>query len=401
MSEIALKDAPREMNRKLEAPSAPPHFTSTTVDLSPSDLDALEDEWRALVRRGEYAEPFFQPYWFRAFAQSFNRGKSAPFIIVRHGKALKGVLPLMRSNRFWGKFPARSLKSLSGIHSCRFDLICESEQKDAIAESAWQALERDRSWNVIEVHNVPEGGGFESIMRHAEREGYLVARWPTLLSPYLNVPVGQKDGLQNCPTRYKKDRKRLENRIRKFQEEGEISFEVVNDFDENFFADFLRLEGSGWKGKAGGAIACDPTVVDFYRHALSRAASNGHLRMCALTLNGRRISMEIALVTDNKCYSPKIAYDEQLSKFGPGQVMVRRIIQDLADKGIEKYDLLGPRARHKALWAGEVRPHANCFIFRPTLVGTAYYALADRIGPMLKRAKHKRYGDPQSLGDDD
>jgi CelD/BcsL family acetyltransferase involved in cellulose biosynthesis len=186
--------------------------------------------------------------------------------------------------------------------------------------------------------------------------------------------------------------------LRQLQEEGEVSFEVVHDFDEKFFEEFLRLEGAGWKGKVGGAISCDPTIIDFYREALGSAATRGHLRMCALTLGGRRVAMELALVSDNKCYSPKIAYDETLSRFGPGQLMVRRIIQDLADRGIEKYDLLGPRARHKALWAGEVRPHANCFIFRPTLAGTAYYLLAARLGPMLKKAKHKRYGDPQSLG---
>lgn len=400
MAEITLQDTPREMELKLEAPKSHLPYTSTIMELSPSDLEGLQDEWRALVTTGEYSEPFYQPYWFRAFFQTFHGGKPAPFVIVRQGRALKGVLPLMRSRRFWGKFPARSLKGLSGIHSCRFDLMCESEHKDTIAESAWRALEDDSSWNVLEAHNVPEGGGFEALMRHADRAGYLVARWPTLLSPYLKLPVGHSDGLQNCPARYKKDRKRIESRLRKLQGEGEVSFEVIKTFDESFFKEFLRMEGAGWKGKAGGAIACNPTIIEFYRHALGCAASEGHLRMCALTLNGRRIAMELALVINNRCYSPKIAYDEGLSKFGPGQQMVRRIIQDLADKGIERYDLLGPRSRHKALWAGEVRPHANCFIFRPTLAGTAYYTLADRIAPMIKRAKYRRYGDPQSLGDE-
>jgi CelD/BcsL family acetyltransferase involved in cellulose biosynthesis len=400
MAEIALQDAPRELDLTLETTNSTQAFTSTIVEVTSSDIDALEDEWSDLVATGEYSEPFFQPYWFRAFSQAFHENKPTPFVIVRQGKYLKGILPLMRSRRFWGKIPARSLRSLSGIHSCRFDFICDPRHRDAIAESAWRTLEEDTSWNVIEAHNVPEGSGFEALMRHADRAGYLVARWPTLLSPYLNVPIGEKDGLQNCPVRYRKDRKRLESRLRQLRQEGEVSFEVLNDCDEELFQEFLALEGAGWKGKAGGAIACDPTIIDFYREALSRAASRGHVRMCALTLNGRRIAMELALVTENRCYSPKVAYDETLSRFGPGQLLVRHIIQDLADKGIERYDLLGPRARHKALWAGEVRPHANCFIFRPNLAGTAYYLLAARLAPILKRAKYKRYGDPQSLGGD-
>lgn len=374
-------------------------YNATIAELSLSDIDELEDEWRELVARGDYSEPFFQPYWFRAFAQSFHRGKPAPFVLVRHGGVLKGILPLMRSRRFWGKIPARSLRSLSGVHTCRYDFICESPNKDHIAESAWRALEEDPSWNVIEAHHVPEGSGFEAIMRHADRNGYLVARWPTLLSPYLNVPVGQKDGLKNCPDRYRKDRKKVANQLRKLEAEGDVSFEVLTNFDECFFQEFLQLEGAGWKGKAGGAIACNPTVIEFYQESLRRAGANGHLRMCALKLNGKRIAMKLNLLSENGCYSPKVAYDEAFSKFGPGQLINLFLIQDLADRGIDRYDFLGPRARNKAVWAGEVRPHANCFIFRPTVAGTLYYLLAARVGPILKRAKYKRYGDPQSLGD--
>ncbi|MEY4668397.1 MAG: hypothetical protein RL518_1096, partial [Pseudomonadota bacterium] len=398
MTEIASHHVPRATEPTRTTPNVADAFTATIADLSLSDFDELEEEWQSLVSEGEYSEPFYQPYWFRAFAQSFHHGKPAPCVLVRQGGTLKGVLPLMRSRRFWDKLPARSLRSLSGIHSCRYDFICQSEHKDRIAESAWRALEDDASWNVIEAHNVPEGGGFEAIMRHADRAGYLVARWPTLLSPYLNVPVGQKDGLQNCPARYKKDRRRLENRLRQLEELGSVSFEVSTTFDQSLFEEFLRLEGGGWKGKAGGAIACSSTVLEFYKESLSRAATSGHLRMCALNLNGKPIAMEIALVTANRCYSPKIAYDESFSRYGPGQLLARRIIQELADRGIEKYDLLGPRGRHKALWAGNIRPHANCFIFRPTVAGTTYYLLATRVGPMLRQAKYKRYGDPQSLG---
>ncbi len=397
MTETAFHDATPEARVPFQSAEIGPRYSTTFAHLTLSDLTRIEPEWETLTKRGEFSEPFFQPYWFRAFMETFHARKPAPFVLVREGEELKGILPLMRSRRFWGRFPARSLKSLSGIHSCRFDFICESRNKDKIAEAAWKALEDDISWSVIEAQSVPEGGGFEALMRHADRNGYLVARWPTLVSPYLNVPAGAKDGLQNCPARYKKDRHRVKSKLNKLREQGDVAFEVLEHFDEEFFQEFLRLEGAGWKGKAGGAIRCNDTIVDFYRQMLTRADAKKHVRMCALKLNGRRIAMELSLVSNNRCYSPKITYEEDLSKFGPGQVMALLAIQDLADRGIEKYDHLGPRARYKALWASDVRPHANCFIFRPNLVGTAYYMLVTRIAPMLRRAKHKRFGDPQNL----
>ena len=400
MAEIAFQDVAPHTGMVYQESVLEKKYTATLEEVTLADLAELQDEWCDLVSQGEYSEPFFQPYWFRAFLESFHKGKPAPFVFVRDGDTLKGILPLMRSRRFWGSFPARSLQGLFGIHSCRFDFICETKDKDKIAEAAWGALERDSSWTVLQGQNVPEDGAFESLMRHAARSGYFVVRWPTLFSPYLNIPVGAKDPLQNCPERYKKDRKRLRSRLQKLQEQGEVSYEVLTHFDEDFFRNFLHLEGAGWKGEAGGAIRCNPAVVEFYRRVLQYAAAEDHLRMCAMKLNGRRISMELAFVTANKCYSPKITYDEDLSKYGPGQIMALFGIPDLADRGIKKYDLLGPRARHKAIWAGEIRPHANCFIFRPNVFGTACYLFASRLAPMLKRAKYKRYGDPQSLGDE-
>lgn len=400
MTQTALYDVTPEARVPGRSVETGPRYFTTFAHLTLSDLDRIEHEWEELTKRGGFSEPFFQPYWFRSFLETFHARRPAPFVLVREGDELKGILPLMHSRRFWGRLPARALKSLSGIHSCRFDFICESHNKDKIAEAAWRALEEDTSWTVIEAQSVPEGGGFEALMRHADRNGYLVARWPTLLSPYLNVPTGANDGLQNCPARYKKDRNRVKSKLKKLREQGEVAFEVLEHFDEEFFQEFLRLEGAGWKGKAGGAIRCNPTIVEFYRRMLNRADAARHLRMCALKLNGKRIAMELALVSKNTCFSPKIAYNEELSKFGPGQIMALFAIQDLAHRGIEKYDLLGPRARYKALWAGDVRAHANCFIFRPNLVGTAYYLFATRVAPLVRRAKHRRYGDPQSLGED-
>ena len=379
--------------------SSSPAFQGRLLRATPKHLNDLRREWEQLAMEVPTCEPFLQPYWFHAFSNTIARGESIPIIVVRDKTRLRGVLPLRNSGRFLRKVPARVLTSLSNIHSCRFDLLCDPQHTDGVARAAWDALREDPHWNVIEANTIPKGGAFEAIMRCAEQDGYMTSRWPTLLSPFVMLPNDSTNPFSNCPPRYRKDRKRIEKRLERLREHGEPSFEVYSDFDENRFQDFLKLEAGGWKGHAGGAILCNPVLVDFYRELLTAAAERGHLRMCSLSVNRKPVSMEIAFVIDKDCYSPKIAYDESFANVSPGQLLAHFAIPDLVRRGMKKYDLLGPRARHKALWAGDVRPHANCYIFRPSLAGKMYYYIVDKVGPRVKKAKHARHGDPQSLGD--
>ena len=78
-----------------------------------------------------------------------------------------GALPLVRRKTFFGGLPARTLHSLSNVHSCRFDLSCASVHRENAAHAIWDVLRADDSWDVIEAQHVPVGGAFESLMKLA------------------------------------------------------------------------------------------------------------------------------------------------------------------------------------------------------------------------------------------
>ncbi len=397
MAATAQRNDPQEGAPVRLVPSNSGVMRAQSIAASPSDLEALAPEWNALCATSPNQEPFFHPYWFIAFAKSFNAGHPVHLITIRDDTGLRGVLPLMTTGRILEKIPARALCSLSNIHSCRFDFICAPEDRDAVASATWNCLKERDDWSAVEATHVPRGGAFESIMKHAQRDGHLTALWPTQRSPYLLLPSPGSPALQNCPTRYKDARKRLDKYYRKLTEHGDPDFEVQDSYHEELFTQFIDLEGSGWKGKTGSAIKCDPATTTFYRELLKGAGERGQLRMCSLLASGKLVAMEMGFIAGDKYYSPKIAYDETFSHSSPGQLLARRIIEHLVELGIERYDFLGSQARHKAVFAGEIREHAHCYIFRPTLSGRSYHALVSTVAPRIKRLKHSLYGDPQSL----
>jgi CelD/BcsL family acetyltransferase involved in cellulose biosynthesis len=309
-----------------------------------------------------------------------------------------GVVPLVTQSRCFGVIPARTLRSLSGKHSCRFDLVVSRTQRPATIAAVWEALRSDQSWDVLEALDVPKGAAFEDLTAHAVADGYLVARWPTLLSPYLSIPLNGDDPYSHCPRHYKKVRARLENSLRRLNGVGDVRFEVATTDHTEALQRFITMELSGWKGARGSAIGCAKSTTTFYHRIAQTFATAEALRIYTLWVNQTAVAMEVGLVTNGTYFSPKATYNEDFASFSPGHLLTRYIIRDLALNGIGRYDFLGPRARHKTIWAGEVLPHANYRVFRPTLLGRMRYAAVAHIAPILRRAKRRLGTDPQIIG---
>lgn len=369
----------------------------TTAPFAAALTEDIAAEWRRLIESGRHAQPFYQPEWFLAFARSFAAGRDLQLLTVADGPRLVAVLPLMRSSSIFGRIPARALSSLSGIHSCRFDLITGTDDNPEVAAVAWQTLTEDKSWDVIEVLDVPERGSFGGIVACARRAGFLVGSWPTRQTPVLRLPSCGDDPFQNCPSRFRTLRKRLKGKLDKLRQRGEVSFKVEGGAYEEGLARFLLLESSGWKGTNRSAIASNAQSTGFYSSVVEFLKGRGQLRLYSLCLDSKPISMHLGLLMDGVYYSPKVAYDEEFSYFSPGHLLVHHIIQDLAANGVHTFEFLGPRTFWKMVWAPECIEHNNWYIFRPNFKGRCLYSLTMKIAPRLRSLRYRMRGDPQEL----
>lgn len=352
--------------------------------------------WQQLALAHEAPEPFLQPYWFQSFWEGFAASRKATIVTARDRSGLAGILPLLRTQTFFRGIPARTLRSLSGAHSCRFDLTSRSEALGPVAKTIWHALRQDLSWDIIEALDVPADNSFGALQSLAQEDGFLAATWPTLQMPYLDLPPKNSDPFGNSPKRYRSFRRRLVTLQSRLADCGDLHFQVQPEFTNHAYSEFLALEASGWKSRTGGTIASRPEVQRFYERALTSAFRAGHLRLYSLRLRGRLIAMEIGLLLAGRYYAPKAAYDEGFAKYSPGHLLTRFVISDLVNGGVGRYDFLGPRARHKYVWTEQTRLHANRYIIRPTLRGHTARTLLSTFAPAFRRLKYACFGDPQA-----
>lgn len=136
-------------------------------------------------------------------------------------------------------------------------------------------------------------------------------------------------------------RKKLRQNRRRLAERGDLRLCIHRSpaAVAATFEDFLMLEASGWKGRAGDALACSHADADFARNMVATLAQHGEATIYALMLGGRPASMQVALKCGCAAYTWKTAYDESLHDFSPGMLLLEDYTNAfLADPAISYVD---------------------------------------------------------------
>lgn len=162
-------------------------------------------------------------------------------------------------------------------------------------------------------------GQFERPFLESEAEG----------EEYLKASLG---------TRHYKEFRRLGRRL---AEQGVVEHKVARTQDDvrHAIEQFLTLEASGWKGRQRTAMAIDRYRAAFAREAVHRMSEQDMCRIHSLTLDGRTIASLVVFVEAGIAYTWKTAYDEALSAYSPGVLLMMAVTaQHLEDPNIMMTD---------------------------------------------------------------
>ena len=335
-------------------------------------IDALAAEWRRLCDASPTLEPFYRPEWVRASVRAFHPDADLLVLSAWTGTRLRGILPLMWQKGLRGRLSLRCLRFPDSIHVARTGLAhCGGEEGHEAVRALWEAMKRVRGWDVIDLPFVVEGNGFDELAACALADGFRTVRrymWHSL-----HVSVGwSKD---EHPWWMAWTRPKFRSNLRRVRghlvRRGELTLHHVATADPSALEAFFAIEGSGWKRKEGTAIACDPSVRQFYEEIARAAAQSGYLSLDFLELNGTPIAGHFGLCLNGRYMVLKAGYDERYHRYSPGQVLVHEILN--SSRGLNEFDFVGPATWDETRWARTRRTHYGISIFKRTVYGELAY----------------------------
>lgn len=338
-----------------------------------TDLDwaRVAPEWDELASRVG-AAPCLRPGWVEAWWNAFGSGR-LDLVAVRRGGRLVGVVPVAHR--------VGALTAPTNWHTPEFGLLAEDEgaRRDlagALAARCRGRLDLSFVTSEADVVACTEAG------RHRSR---LAMVRVVQRSPYVNLTDSFDEYLGNVRRSQLADVRR---RRRRLEEVGrlEFSFEEGGDRLEERLEEMFRVEASGWKGRAGVAIASDQRTAAFYTDVARWAAERGYLRLAFLRQNGVTLAALLQVESNGVSWGLKTGYDEAYRRFAPGLVLLVESLAHYHRAGVHRFELLGDADAHKAAWATGIKDKVRVQLFSRLPAGLAQYG-AFRFGhPAVKRA---------------
>ncbi|CAN7675332.1 GNAT family N-acetyltransferase [Aminobacter sp. LjRoot7] len=143
--------------------------------------------------------------------------------------------------------------------------------------------------------------------------------------PFIESNAEGEDYLKEAlGSRHYKEFRRLGRRL---ADQGVVEHTVARTQEDvrHAIEQFLTLEASGWKGRQRTAMAIDRYRAAFAREAVHRMSEQDMCRIHSLTLDGRTIASLVVFVEAGVAYTWKTAYDETLSAFSPGALLMMAV----------------------------------------------------------------------------
>lgn len=218
-----------------------------------------------------------------------------------------------------------------------------------VAEFAASFREKYTDWDLLYLSGIPINSPiYRAILKNFQATNRIGLGHKT--RRYIGSLEGGWDAYLS--RRKSKFRANMRRSMRRAEEEG-ITYEYVDSVleseTEELYERILEVEERSWKGMDGTGIL-DGGMNIFYRIMLPRLARRDGLRVVFARHEGRDIGYVFGGLFEDTYRGLQLSYDDEYSKYSPGNLVQYEMIERLCEEGLLSYDL-GSELDYKARWA--------------------------------------------------
>jgi len=309
-------------NVREAAPQLRPAAAIASGDLSTDFLPlglvdpAFAAEWDDLAADASEPNAFMERWFVSAGAAHLPPRRDGRLLAIRDGEHLIGLLPLATEPRY-GRLPLAHVENWLHYHCFLGGPLLRRGHEAAAWTAILDALDGDpQSRGLLHLTGLVENGpAHRALLAVANRPCDTVHRIERALLESDLSPTAYYEATVRKKKR--KEIKRLQSRL---AELGQVATTRLTGRDDlpAWIDTYLALEQSGWKGRAGSALASEPHTAAFFRDALTAAFDAGKLELLRLDLDGKPLAMLVNFLITPGSFSFKTAFDEEFSRYSPG-----------------------------------------------------------------------------------
>ena len=316
---------------------------SVEVLRDPHALECLRAGWGRLD--ADFRGPFNHLEWILAYAHALPPGERLFVITVRQGGVLTGVAPLVQRGG-----PLGALRLINSDDASGF-FYADRPQLFRLVDAVL-GLRLPLALTSL-VAGSPTDELFSRLGRH--RRLYVDRSWS--MGPSLVLDDSYLDPLSKLRSGRRSE---LRRRLRKAEAIGEVRFdvEVPGDDPGRWFEEFVRIEGSGWKGRAGTALQADDAQRETLWRFITAPDARDEVRFATMRIGEAMVATDLLLLADGRLWGMKGAYDEAFAHVSPGLLLKVHLMSWAAKHRLRTFEFMGSTDGWKQAWGTGPELHA-------------------------------------------
>lgn len=338
---------------KLHGVGFPRSLTRSKVMVSTEEIAESLDDWKRLDTHAD--SPLLESIWFYEAMHAFESEGSPRLTVITMEDRWTAVAPVVektvrgvRRNCLAGAGelhePADLIADDQGALNCLIDALLQ-EGRPILME---RVLDQSPSVKAFK----------ENFQRRA-----IVIKRQQAPCPYIELNDTWLEPESHLNAGRRSDFRRARRKAEKL---GEVSIQIlaprVDELSELIDRAF-EIEGKSWKGEARTALVHDSNRARFFEEYARRAAEDGILRVCFLTIDGQSAAMQLAIEHKQAFWLLKVGYDDRFCSCSPGLLLMRETIRYAAERGLKSYELLGVTEDWTAVWTKAEHQTVSLWIY--------------------------------------
>ena len=316
----------------------------TAIHTTAGVFDALASEWNALLRASQADTPFLTLEWQTAYWRALGEGTLKVVEVRDDDGTLIGVAPLFRVT-LDGQ---RSLRFVGGVDPSDYlDFILVRGREAETGAAVVDALAADADWDRIDLYNVPEASPTRTwLAQHASARGWKLIDERQVTSPRLALPDSFEAYIEGLD---KRERHEMRRKLRRAEAMDGLRWYLV----DSEFASELEPEVEAFldlmaRSRSDKADFMTPQMRRFFREGMHAAHHGGWLQLAFLEVERRKVATYLSfdygdrLMIYNSGHEP-----DTLQTFGPGIVLVARLIEHAIQQGKRIVDFMRGAEEYK------------------------------------------------------
>ena len=312
-------------------------------------FDSLSPYWKKLQDESQTSYIFSSPEWSRVWWQQFGSGAQLYLGAVRDSGRTIGIAPLLIKEN------VASFIGDSDVCDC-LDFVVEPDKEEDFFRVLHDNLVREGIIRLDMAPLRPDSTVLTSLINIAQRRGWQVSSSKTDVSVELDLPATWEEYLQMLTP---KQRHELKRKLRRLDEEGEISYRTSTDASLRDVDIFLRLFRDSRQDKAA---FLTPEMESFFRSLANAMSEQKLLRLSILELNTSPVAVTMSFDYKNDMYLYNSGYDPHYAQLSVGVISKALCIKDSIERGRKRFDFLKGGEAYKYHLGGHESPIYKCSV---------------------------------------